>query len=316
MATRALGTGIDIPGVVYIIHLGRPYGLTSFMQQAGRGGRAGEISDSIVILPRSGSSSGSGSGPFPAPRQELVNAYSVEAEDEAALTEYLESSSCRRAVLAKHLDGHLDATSCLATDSILCDRCDASLELREVKSETVEGSGSGSGLENGAEAIHQALRGEVQQDEQLERFHQLLHSHCIYCQLMLDEQNNHCHQDCPYAAAKSCDVVAYRQWRSRLQLATRDQCFRCGLSQSICTAVKEKRPCTYPHLILPSIFFLHQVGQLLGICQEVGFRGGEEWQWQWLNKTGERAFGRWESNWMRVWRRVGEIYCEIQGQEG
>jgi superfamily II DNA helicase RecQ len=54
VATGALGTGIDIAGVVYIVHLGRPYGLTSFMQQAGRGGRAGEISDSIVILPSSG----------------------------------------------------------------------------------------------------------------------------------------------------------------------------------------------------------------------------------------------------------------------
>ena len=32
VATRALGTGIDIPGVIYIIHLGCLYGLTSFMQ--------------------------------------------------------------------------------------------------------------------------------------------------------------------------------------------------------------------------------------------------------------------------------------------
>ena len=62
VATGALGTGIDIPGVIYIIHLGRPYGLTSFMQQAGRGGRAGEISDSIIILPGDISSSGSDSG--------------------------------------------------------------------------------------------------------------------------------------------------------------------------------------------------------------------------------------------------------------
>ena len=160
VATGALGTGIDIPGVVYIIHLGRPYGLTSFMQQAGRGGRAREISDSIVILPSSGSSSGnssgSGRGQFPAPRQELVNAYSVEAQDEEALTEYLESSSCRRAVLAKHLDGHLDATSCIATDSMLCDQCEALLKPREVKSESEEGSSSssGSGLENGANAIY------------------------------------------------------------------------------------------------------------------------------------------------------------------
>ena len=74
------------------------------------------------------------------------------------MTEYLESSSYRRAVLAKHLDGHLDATSCIATDSMLCDQCEALLEPREVKSESEEGSGSGSGsgssLENGANAIH------------------------------------------------------------------------------------------------------------------------------------------------------------------
>jgi superfamily II DNA helicase RecQ len=121
VATGALGTGIDILGVVFIIYLGRPYGLTSFIQQAGRGGRGGEISDSIVILPSSSSSDGSRR--FPAPRAELVNTYSVEAEDEAVLSEYLESSSCRRTVLGRHLDGYLEATSCLATNSVPCDRC-------------------------------------------------------------------------------------------------------------------------------------------------------------------------------------------------
>jgi len=46
VATGALGTGIDIPGCLH--HPSRPpYRLTSFMQQAGRGGRAGEISDSL-----------------------------------------------------------------------------------------------------------------------------------------------------------------------------------------------------------------------------------------------------------------------------
>jgi superfamily II DNA helicase RecQ len=31
IATGALGTGINIPGVIYIIYLGQPYGLTNFM---------------------------------------------------------------------------------------------------------------------------------------------------------------------------------------------------------------------------------------------------------------------------------------------
>ena len=305
VATGALGTGIDIPGVVYIIHLGRPYGLTSFMQQAGRGGRAGEISDSIVILPSSGS--GHGSRQFPAPRPELVNAYSVEAQDEAALTEYLESGSCRRAVLARHLDGHLEATSCITMDSILCDRCQVLPEPREVEipgEDETQDSGRGSRLENGAEAIHQALQGEVRQDEQLERFHRLLHAYCIYCKVIREEEESHCHRDCPYAVEKDCDIVAYQQWRSQLTLAPRQQCFRCGLSQSICTAIEDQTSCIYPHLMLPGLFFLQQVGYLITICREVGFRGEEEWQWQWLCKEGDGLFGRREVNWMRVWRRV------------
>ncbi|OBT44377.1 hypothetical protein VE00_07063 [Pseudogymnoascus sp. WSF 3629] len=57
VATGALGTGINIEGIVRIIHIGRPYGLTRFVQQSGRGGRNGEISESVIIT-RVESSSG------------------------------------------------------------------------------------------------------------------------------------------------------------------------------------------------------------------------------------------------------------------
>jgi superfamily II DNA helicase RecQ len=314
VATGALGTGIDIASVVYIVHLGRPYGLTSFMQQAGRGGRAGEISDSIVILP----SSGGGHGTFQAPRQELVSTYSVEAQDEAALTEYLESRSCRRAVLARHLDGDVKGADCISTDSILCDRCQESAELGYSSQDRVKikakGGSRSSSPDYNTTAIHEALRLEVYQNEQLERFHQLLHAHCIYCQLMLaeGEEYSHSHSECPEAGSQKCDVDTYRQWRSRLKLASRGQCFRCGLSQTICTAMEEQVPCQYPHLMLPGLFFLQQVRELDKVCQEAGFRGEGEGRWQWLNSVGEGAFGQWEINWMRVWRRVGVIYIEVQ----
>jgi hypothetical protein len=111
-----------------------------------------------VILPSSGRRDSSRT--FPALRAELVNTYSVEAEDEAALSEYLESRYCRRRVLARHLDSYLEATSCIATDSILCDQCQGPLELQEVnrtsEHETVENGGNTSGsrrIEDGAEAI-------------------------------------------------------------------------------------------------------------------------------------------------------------------
>ncbi|KAH9203254.1 hypothetical protein DL95DRAFT_321778, partial [Leptodontidium sp. 2 PMI_412] len=50
VATGALDTGINIEGIVYIVHIDRSYGLTSFAQQSGRGGRSGEVSDSIVVV--------------------------------------------------------------------------------------------------------------------------------------------------------------------------------------------------------------------------------------------------------------------------
>ena len=32
VATSALGTSINIEGIICVVHVGRPYGLTSFMQ--------------------------------------------------------------------------------------------------------------------------------------------------------------------------------------------------------------------------------------------------------------------------------------------
>jgi superfamily II DNA helicase RecQ len=49
VVTGALGTGINIEGFVMMIYVSRPYGLTSFVQQSGHGGRDGEVSEAIII---------------------------------------------------------------------------------------------------------------------------------------------------------------------------------------------------------------------------------------------------------------------------
>ncbi|KAH7327553.1 P-loop containing nucleoside triphosphate hydrolase protein [Rhexocercosporidium sp. MPI-PUGE-AT-0058] len=49
-ASGALGTGGDYPGIIYIVHIGVPYGMIDFAQETGRGGRAGEDVDSIILL--------------------------------------------------------------------------------------------------------------------------------------------------------------------------------------------------------------------------------------------------------------------------
>ena len=204
------------------------------MQQAGRGGRAGEISDSIVILPSSGS------GTFLTPRSDFLSQYSVEVHDEDALTEYLESESCRRGVLAQHLDGHVEGKSCVETDSILCDRCHASVTAMPVLD---EGSGSGSPMLGASDATHQPLRAEMFRDVQLAQFHHVPPALCLR-QLMLGTsvERSHCQgvamPDCGYATVPSkghvrqdlascCSALApFGQWA---EFDPQTDIWKCGL---------------------------------------------------------------------------------------
>ena len=50
VATSALGTGVDFPGIVYIVHVGMPWSIIDYAQESGRGGRAGERVNSVVLV--------------------------------------------------------------------------------------------------------------------------------------------------------------------------------------------------------------------------------------------------------------------------
>ncbi|TKA60633.1 hypothetical protein B0A49_13140 [Cryomyces minteri] len=50
VATSALGTGVDFPGIVYVLHVDMPYGMIDFAQESGRAGRGDEDVDSVILL--------------------------------------------------------------------------------------------------------------------------------------------------------------------------------------------------------------------------------------------------------------------------
>ena len=129
VATGALGTGINIEGIIYVVHVSRPYGLTSFMQQSGRGGRDGEVSESVIFVRVQNSHDWRGQR-----RKEVLCAYSVEEADEEAMTAFILTSTCRRKVLSQYMDQasgeHSAATDCISTDSVYCDRCKATNKPR------------------------------------------------------------------------------------------------------------------------------------------------------------------------------------------
>lgn len=93
-ATTALGLGVDIPEVVIVIVLGKPYSLIDLVQQFGRAGRNpnGQAADAILIC---------GQPKFP---------ISIFTDKE-----------CRRRALASYLDGE-QRTECLPNEA-KCDNC-------------------------------------------------------------------------------------------------------------------------------------------------------------------------------------------------
>ena len=108
-ATGALGTGLDFPGIVYVVHIGIPYGMIDFAQETGRGGRNGEDVDSIILLTDLES-------------QKLRKTEAAELSiDEMAVKRFIETKECRRLAMSAYLDE--EGKACRDVDGRACDHC-------------------------------------------------------------------------------------------------------------------------------------------------------------------------------------------------
>jgi hypothetical protein len=173
----------------------------------------------------------------------------------------------------------------------------------------------------GAEVIQARLE-EVQasQEQMIEVMDQLQGS-CIYCRLIrgghgrqrgVEEGGHgvpHGYKDCGEAEEGRCGIEAYKRWREGIDLGEYQHCYKCGLSQKICRRLEDDGWCEYPEVMLPGMFILHQRQHLCGVAEVAGFQGDySEDVWEWFKEQGE-GFGReWESNWMRTWRMVCQMY--------
>jgi superfamily II DNA helicase RecQ len=262
VATGALGTGINIEGIVWVVHVDRPYGLTSFVQQSGRGGRNGEVSESVVVT-RIQHSQGY-------KRRALLSEYSVEQVDEDAMTGFIQAQRCRREVLSCHFDsgavGDGEAVDCYSTGSVMCDWCQTQRTRPGLGQQRSSDSSGGQDQESsqasqasaststsvvavaaaGAQLIGQRLRTLQEQDESLIRAMDQLQKGCIYCQLIHAGDHGeilsqgiswgqlHTYAECADAEANQCGFVEYEGWRRGIDLGQFQHCWRCGLSQEIC----------------------------------------------------------------------------------
>lgn len=316
VATGALGTGINIEGIIYVVHIDRPYGLTSFVQQSGRGGRAGEISDSIIIV-RVKNTSGRR-------RSEILSEYSVEQIDENAMTEFIQSTQCRRVVLGRYLDVG-EAVDCQSIDGVFCDQCKAQGRAQASKTVQVskESIDKAKGLnikqepESGSQAIARRLEELVEADEMVFQVMDRLKRQCLFCELIHGDSNQvHKYEECPVAVSKQCGYIGFQEWRKTVQFGGSKHCWKCGLSQEMCRGLERGIGCEYPDIMMPGIYLLHQGKHLQGVAETAGFHGDYEQDfWEWMQEEGE-GFGRVrESHWIGVWRQICYMYLIIKGEK-
>jgi len=110
VATSALGTGVDIPGIVFVLHVDMPWGMIDFAQESGRAGRGGEVVDSIILVEENS-----------VERRLRQNTLSLDA---SAMATFITTAHCRRRVMTDYLDGPDLTQSCAdITGGARCDRC-------------------------------------------------------------------------------------------------------------------------------------------------------------------------------------------------
>jgi hypothetical protein len=331
VATGALGTGINIEGIIYVVHVDRPYGLTSFLQQLGRGGRDGEISESIIIVQVQNSNEWRGQR-----RRGVLSVYSVEEVDEEAMTAFILAKTCRRKVLSQYMDeGSQEGgvVDCIGTDSVYCDRCKMTNgpkgHMRQMTHIGPQGRQQGP---SGRYFIDQQLRVEQESYEVMIKVMDDLQGRpCIYCALWHEKGELggsisrgrgskgefHEYDDCLNAKESGYGFVAYQKWREGIDFGQAKHCWECGLCQSICRRLErpvgERLPCEYMDIMLPSIFILQQDRHLQKMVEMIGFQGDyySDDLWEWLNGTAEGFGQEWLSNWMEVWATICQTYINM-----
>jgi superfamily II DNA helicase RecQ len=241
VATTGLGTGVDIKGIVAVVHVEQPYGLVDFVQQTGRGGRRdGEVVESVIVVDGR-------------PAYYDRHGSDVDQANRQAMERFMGSTECRRIGLGLFMDGL--AQDCEGAGAEYCDRCRELVTVREDEVEgEVEGENS-SGSSPIDDDLHRSVGGgssaRLQRDnaeaqareQQLRGWLDEVEGKCAVCYVIWchrgrkerrQEMYNHELRDC-----RTMEKAGYLAWRRQVTFRDYVCCWRCGLPQSWCRAEAE-----------------------------------------------------------------------------
>ncbi|KAK4074907.1 hypothetical protein Purlil1_12838 [Purpureocillium lilacinum] len=292
VATTGLGTGIDVQGIIGVVHAGPPYGLVDFAQQTGRGGRRrGEIVDSIIVTDG---------------RPGWVDRFGsdVDHENRAAAQHFIDNPGCRRVTLGKVMDGV--GRRCEELGAEKCDRCAAESERQRQREEEEERQ---DGLVN-------RLREHVQDESTrlgelykwLEEIQAVGCSACYVRWRMRGapgderEEVEHERADC-----KLIKQTEFNRWQAQLSFKDYECCWECGLPYDWCDRERAAGKCRFRDKVLPVMMLAQR-----GACQRVRkvvsdalgveIEDGKAYR-DWVIRS-RRMYGKAMSNGLAVWDAV------------
>lgn len=237
VATAALGTGIDVPGIKHVIHLEAPYSIIDYAQEAGRAGRAGERVQAEVIVEDKD---------WPSEDASKDGYLEVKVREVNSL---VRTRGCRRRLLGQYLDS--DLRDCKALEAVMCDNCEQ--ESRVWKSEL-----SSQGLIMSQSYSRRAARALQRLESALEEIEELGKPGCRVCWMFKGAMEaRHRWYDC----AKVDESLSFRRcmmFQGKINYRKDKQaqflsCFYCHVSQSLCTeGFKSKgASCRWKHVVMP-----------------------------------------------------------------
>jgi superfamily II DNA helicase RecQ len=92
---------------VYILHVGMPWSMIDYAQESGRGGRAGEMVDAVVLVEKG--------------EVERTMKQKSGDLDVQVIGVFIIGSGCRRGLMSGYLDGR--RVECNDLETARCDRC-------------------------------------------------------------------------------------------------------------------------------------------------------------------------------------------------
>lgn len=224
VTTSALGAGMNISNVAVVIHLGKTFGCTSFVQESGRGGREGSMFKSITIIDE------------PTYRRLQGVDYRLLTPEDAALTKFITCSGCRRLALSGYLDGGEYSMDCKSLEAEPCDNCmrgnNVSIGQKRRLEVELESSGKRARLEVYSRRSGLVSEWEVNDGlliEYIKGVRSRLENRCSICWAMDRDEESRCHVE------SECGIMNMFGWGGEgICFVDNSCCYNCGLPGDMC----------------------------------------------------------------------------------